>query len=253
MFDANTKNSQGILTAFTTALEISTLHDLWVVDSGATHHMSNKLTNIHDFRPCLTPSFVSVANGKGALVKGKGKIKLVSDTLKSDVLYVPSFPLQLLSVHKLASSFNCEVIFTPYKVIFQDLVTKETIGEGFYSYGLYFFLPDFRAPKAFQAISSPINEHLLWHHRLAHPSKYVFSKINLGLNEETHDCEICHYSKSTRLCFTSSLSKSTQAFELVHSDVRGPFSISIDGFKYFLTFINDFSRVTWVYLLKSNN
>ena len=79
------------MTVFTTALEISTLHDLWVVNSGATHHMSNKLTNIHDFHPYPTPSFVSVANGKGSLVKGKGKIKLVSDIIESNVLYVPSF------------------------------------------------------------------------------------------------------------------------------------------------------------------
>ena len=50
-------------------------------------------------------------------------------------------------------------------------------------------------------------------------SNSIFSKINLGLNEETHDTEICHYSKSTRLTFTSSPSKSTQAFELVHSDI----------------------------------
>ena len=49
------------------------------------------------------------------------------------------------------------------------------------------------------------------------------------------------------------MSKSTHAFELVHSDVWGPFHTSIDGFKYFVTFIDDFSRVTWVYLLKTKH
>ena len=39
-------------------------------------------------------------------------------------------------------------------------------------------------------------------------------------------------------------------FELVHSDVWGPTIESIDGYKYFVSFIDDFSRVTWIYLLK---
>ena len=42
-------------------------------------------------------------------------------------------------------------------------------------------------------------------------------------------------------------------FEVVHSDVWGPFFESFDGYKYFVTFIDDFSRVTWLYLLKSKS
>ena len=107
---------------------------------------------------------------------------------------------------------------------------------------LYFFLLDFQTPKGFQATSSPINEHLLWHRRLAHPSEFIFSKINLGLNKGIHDCEIFHYSKSVRLPFPSSLSKSTQALELVHSNVWGPFTFRLmvltkgEVFSYFKDF-----------------
>lgn len=72
--NANSKNRQGILTAFVTALEISNLHDLWVVDSGATDHMSNKIANIRDFSPYSVPVFVSVANGKMLLLRVKGKL-----------------------------------------------------------------------------------------------------------------------------------------------------------------------------------
>ena len=96
--DANAKNTQGIILAFMTALEINNLHDIWVVDSGATDHVSNKLANIHNFKSCLNSSCVSVANGKDVPIKGKGKIRLLSDSVASDVLYIPSFPFQLLSV-----------------------------------------------------------------------------------------------------------------------------------------------------------
>ena len=40
--------------------------------------------------------------------------------------------------------------------------------------------------------------------------------------------------------------RTKQVFELVHSDVWGPFFESFDGYKYFVTFIDDFSRVTWL-------
>jgi hypothetical protein len=40
--------------------------------------------------------------------------------------------------------------------------------------------------------------------------------------------------KSRRLPFTSLVSKTTHAFELVHLDVWGPFYTFIDGFKYLL-------------------
>lgn len=42
-------------------------------------------------------------------------------------------------------------------------------------------------------------------------------------------------------------------FELVHSDVWGPTIESFDGSKYFITLIDNFSHVTWVYLLKSKS
>ena len=251
--DSNPENSQGIFTAFTTALEISNFHDLWVVDSGASNHMSNKLTNLYNFRPCSSSTFVSVADGKDVPVQGKGKTKLVSKTIESEVLYVPSFPVQLLSVQQLTSTLNCDVLFTSDKVLFQDRITKKTIGEGFQLHGLFYFSSDDRLCKGFQASFSSTNKHSLWHQRLGHPSESVFNKIHPSLPKGTDGCDICHYSKSTRLPFNLSLSKSSEMFELVHSDVWGPFSLSIDGFKYFVTFIDDFSKVTWVYLLKSKS
>ena len=43
-------------------------------------------------------------------------------------------------------------------------------------------------------------------------------------------------------------------FESVHSDVWGPCPVlSSIGSKYFVTFVDDFSRVTWLYLMKSRS
>ncbi|XP_068331522.1 uncharacterized protein [Pyrus communis] len=122
----------GILHSFSTALNIGNVHDYWIIDSGATDHMTNKSTNLHKFENFSIPSQVSVANGKNAMVVGKGKIHLISSDVESEALYVPSFPFQLLSVSKITNSLNCLAIFSPKNVIFQDVVTKKTIGEGFF-------------------------------------------------------------------------------------------------------------------------
>jgi len=84
------------LIAFTTALELDNLHDLWIVDFGATDHMSKTLSNIFYLEQFASLTFVSVANGKGSHVKGKGKIKLISDKIMSDVICsLVSFPIAL--------------------------------------------------------------------------------------------------------------------------------------------------------------
>jgi len=64
--------------------------------------------------------------------------------------------------------------------------------------------------------------------------------------------ESCELSKHHRATFQSRVnSRSSSAFELVHSDVWGPSRVpSIKGFRYFLLFVDNFSRMTWLYLLK---
>ena len=63
-------------------------------------------------------------------------------------------------------------------------------------------------------------------------------------------CDTCHLSKSTRVPFPSSSSRANRSFDIVHSDIWGPVLESIDGYKFFVSFVDDFSRVTWIYLLK---
>ena len=72
---------EGTYIALLTALELSKFHNLWVVDSGASDHMTHNLNKIHDFTSFPIPSFVSIANGSTAAVKGKKKLKLRQNIL----------------------------------------------------------------------------------------------------------------------------------------------------------------------------
>ena len=46
----------------------------------------------------------------------------------------------------------------------------------------------------------------------------------------------------------------SKPLELVHSDVCGPFRVnSLGGYRYFVTFIDDFSKRTWIYFIKNKS
>jgi transposase InsO family protein len=60
--------------------------------------------------------------------------------------------------------------------------------------------------------------------------------------------------KNTKNHFPKSNSKAEGILELVHSDVCNPMpSTSLSGYVYYISFIDDYSRKTWVYFLKSKD
>ena len=73
-------------------------------------------------------------------------------------------------------------------------------------------------------------------------------------SEETGICHGCELGKSHCLPFPLSNKCASQLLELVHSDLVGPLqSNSIQGNKYFATFIDDYTRVAVIVPLKSKD
>lgn len=68
-------------------------------------------------------------------------------------------------------------------------------------------------------------------------------------------CEGCQLFKMARQSFPSGTARrASHKLELVHTDVCGPMRTpSLDNSKYFILFIDDFSRMTWVYFLKERS
>ena len=57
--------------------------------------------------------------------------------------------------------------------------------------------------------------------------------------------------RTSRIHFQRAKQKQKGTLELIHSDVCGPMSsTSLSGFEYYITFIDDYSRMTWIYFLK---
>jgi len=67
-------------------------------------------------------------------------------------------------------------------------------------------------------------------------------------------CPVCKLSKSKTLPFPSGAHRASNCFEIIHSDVWGmSLIVSHARYKYFVTFIDDYSRFTWIYFLRSNS
>jgi transposase InsO family protein len=71
---------------------------------------------------------------------------------------------------------------------------------------------------------------------------------------EVDFCEHCIYGKQSRVRFPSGATRENGILELVHSDVFGPVTVpSLGGSLYYVSFIDDFSRKTWIYFLRKKS
>ena len=247
----------------------------WILDNGATNHMVHSL---HFFTSITSIVHFSIKlpNGDRAKVTHIGTIKLSSTLTLENVLCIPSFSFNLVSISKLTQSPSCCCIFPSHYYFFQDLQPQRMIGLGRKQGGLYTLdLASIVLPKSVSDMlsklssfsfvnsvnscnsTSIIDSTSLWRSRLGHPSfqrlailqSLVLDVINCSSNK-SFDCLICPISKQKRLPFQSSVHVSNSCFDLVHVDIWGPYSTPLlNGSKYFFTIVDDFSRCTWTFLM----
>lgn len=99
------------------------------------------------------------------------------------------------------------------------------------------------------SVSTPI-----WHNRLGHlSSKRLLSMRSvLGFsNSSKPPCHVCPLAKQRRLSFPFNNNVASSPFDLIHCDAWGPFKTN--GFRYFLTIVDDCSRYTWTYLMRAKS
>ena len=84
----------------------------WILDSGATDHMTFNISALHDLHFLVNPLLVSLPNGYKIQVIKCGKLKLSDSPVLSHVLLVPHFKYNLLPIKKLARQLQCEVVFS---------------------------------------------------------------------------------------------------------------------------------------------
>ncbi|XP_075092381.1 uncharacterized protein LOC142172615 [Nicotiana tabacum] len=238
----------------------------WIIDIGATNHMvvDIELLNKVSLMQTNQSKKVHLPNGETTQVTHIGTSTLTDQDIITNVFYIPQFKYNLLYVSKLTKELKCSVAFFPDFCIFQELFSGRVKTIGKKDNGLYILsrqkLPrnnaislNTKETKISKATNS--NDIELWHRRLGHVSatvlKKLFSTNAQDISAKIYLCTTCPCAKQTRQPFPISSIKTAASFELVDIDVWGPYKIpTMDGNMIFLTVVDDFSRTTWIFLLK---
>ena len=233
----------------------------WLIDSGATSHMTYNRKLFKEYTEFNTPQKVSLGDGHILEAMGTGKVEIETmvgrNTSKlntmHDVLFVPDMKVNLFSV-RAAASKNIIIQFGHSRCWLKNRVRK-VVATGTLTNKLY-YLDTCNTHQATLACN-------LWHQRLGHASEQTIqTAFSNGLVEGVSSskvhldfCEPCVIGKMPRKPFTKHVGiKSTRPLELIHTDVCGPMKTkSIGNSLYFVTFIDDFSRYVFLYFIKEKN
>lgn len=251
------------------------------MDSSASAHITNDPANIDHAHQSYGKNEVIVGNGEKLVIKHtrSSSLPCKSQKLKlNGVLHAPQVTKNLISVSRLTSDDNILVEFDSLGCCVKDKATGKILLRGTLKEGLYEFQnrrPQISAEHnifsttkkfrntVFTAVSNSCDslnsiKHT-WHVRLGHPSDRVLNQVlkdcNVKFNgNESVFCEPCQFGKNHTLPFNLSTSRAKFTLELIHIDVWGPSPmLSTSGFKYYIQFLDDFSRYCWIYPLKNKS
>ncbi|KFD63371.1 hypothetical protein M514_24458 [Trichuris suis] len=236
--------------------------DDWFLDSGATTHLSRRNDWLEKYNRDKSNT-VGIANGSQIRSTGCGTVKIPLATKKTmvakDVHHAPELAVNLLSVSRIASHGKslifdingCRIVDIPIRV-----PQSHVLGTASQHQGLY----RLDRPVQFGLLAG--QPHDLWHRRLGHLSrgsmKLLLNGMVTGIPKNSVsniDCITCVKGKQCRLPFPKLQGKrATNLLDVVHSDICGPMQVrSFSGARYFISFIDDFSRKSFVYFLKNKN
>jgi hypothetical protein len=147
----------------------------WVIDSGATDHMTWESSLFSSYSPCAGNHKIKIVDGSLSAIAGKGSVILSPLLTLKNVLHVPKLSYNLISITKLTEDTNCQANFFHSHCIFKDLNSGKMIVSAKKSGGLYYLDngPDFEdQPQQISTffessfVYSNNDDIMLWHLRL---------------------------------------------------------------------------------------
>lgn len=235
--------------------------DGWILDSGCSYHMCPNREWFEDYKS-NTGGEILMGNNATCKVVGIGSVHIkmwdgVVRTL-SEVRHVPALKKNLISLGALDSK-GC-VIQAEGGALKVKRGSMVILRGTKLPNNLYRLKGNTVVGGAAVSTEPEIDELQLWHMRLGHMSQRGMEELHRRkLLKGVHGCKLgfckyCVMGKQTRVQFTISTNKSKGTLDYIHSDVCGPSDVvSIGGFRYFVTFIDDYSRKVWVYYLKEKS
>ena len=246
-------------TALSPLTNSAILGEPWIIDSGASDHMTGIRSFFCDYSPYNGDRMVKLADGSFTPITGFGIVWLITAFYLSNVLHVPKLSYNLLSISKRTADQNCIVNFSPHFCLFQDQLSGWSIGSAKAVSGLYYFMRDLSSNECCHVAagskqSSSRHQIMLLHYRLGHPSFSYMHRLFLSLfsNNDTFTCEICLLAKHACVSFPIQNYQPSRPFLLIHSDLWGPSRVtSISNKRWFISFIDDYSHVGFIFYVIS--
>ena len=207
-----------------------------------------------------------MGNNEKADVMFVGDVILVLDSgfklMLKDTFYVPSFRWNLVSVSCLDSY---DYSFEIKSNVISIFLNSNKVGCCHMSNGLYrlSLSPNdiyvtYTAEKVVSKRPLPKEEsYALWHKRLGHISKdrverLIKTNILPALKNDLEICVDCCRGKMTKIRKKTAV-RSSDLLEVIHTDISGPYTATLCRNFYFITFIDDYSRYGYLYLIKEKS
>lgn len=230
----------------------------WYFDSGASNHVTNTAPPLNNVKKYKGDLQIHTADGNTLPITVVGDI---SDSLNT-VFVSPKLSTNLISVGQLVDN-NCTVQFSNSGCLVHDQVSGKMIAKGPKVGRLFPLLLSSSPVSNYISCNAVQYDNEVWHRRLGHPNSHVLRVLlksgflgnkNSSSNNDIADCASCKLGKSKTLPFPLHKTRTLKPFDIVHTDVWGIAPvISHEHYKYFVTFIDDFTRFTWIYLLRSKS
>jgi transposase InsO family protein len=232
--------------------------DKWYVDTGATDHICTSRKAFQEYTACKRRVYSATGFVEA---QGIGSVDLdtaLPDGSRSvvhlkDVLHVPSMFANLISGSRMTRG---KVTFDNATFLMQrDGITigYAPLDGGLFSLRLAFktFAASVTAPQSMET----------WHRRLGHLNYesvkhlvHMSNGMDLTGQEEQGHCEPCSLSKIQKAYTRTPGQRAEGVFELIHSDLVGPITpTGYDGARYYVTFTDDYTRLTRVFTLKEKS
>nr|GEY52390.1 retrovirus-related Pol polyprotein from transposon TNT 1-94 [Tanacetum cinerariifolium] len=235
---------------------------LFIVDSGCTKHMTGNLKLLCNFVEKFLGT-VRFGNDQFVPIIGYGDLVQGNVTINR-VYYVKGLNHNLFSVGQFCDA-DLEVAFRKSICFVRDLQGKDLLtgkhGSDLYMISLQESTSS--TPLCLMAKATP-TQAWLWHRMLSHLN---FDYINLLSKKDIvivlpkfkyvkdQLCSSCELSKANRSSFKSKVVPSSKGrLNLLHMGLCGPMRVSsINGKKYIMVIIDDYSRYTWTLFLRSKD
>ena len=239
------------------------MYNSFLVDTGATSHICNDESMFINFDQYFNSSehVLELADGTKlnsmALKRGTVSVNFIDcdgnshSVALNNTLYIPSFPTHIFSVQA-ATEMGSSVSFFPDSA---NLVTSDGTMFNLRKNGKLYFLNIVTITSV-----NCTRDLVKWHSIMGHCNKDDLVKLEKVVDgmSISHKgeivCKPCILGKQTQTFSRKPSVRATNPLQYVSSDINGPINpSSSDGFRYVISFVDNFSGFIFLYLLKNKS